>query len=59
MKKLFAIIVLAICAVFVTSCTIGTPGIASIQNVIEDFLCEVDFNNVTSDLEFANKIFKK
>ncbi len=56
MKKLFAIIVLAICAVFVTSCTIGTPGIASIQNVMEDFLCEVDFNNVTSDLEFSNKI---
>ena len=56
MKKLFAILVLAICAISVASCTFGTPGAASIEDVMEDFFCEVDFENVTSNLDFAEKV---
>lgn len=56
MKKLFAILVLAICAISVASCAFGTPGAASIEAVMEDFFCEVDFENVTSNLDFAEKV---
>ena len=56
MKKLFAILVLAICAISVASCAFGTPGAASVEDVMEDFFCEVDFENVTSNLDFAEKV---
>lgn len=56
MKKLFAVVVLTICAVFVASCAIGTPGFASVENVAEDFFCDVNFDYVTENLDFVNNV---
>ncbi len=56
MKKLFAILVLAICAGFVASCTLNNPDIAGIEKVMDEFFCDVEFDNVTSDLDFVDKV---
>ena len=56
MKKLFAILVLAICAFSVASCTIGTPGAANVEKVMEEFFCDMEFNNVTEDLNFVDEV---
>lgn len=56
MKKLLAVVVLTICAVFVTSCTIGTAGFAGVEKVAENFFCDVDFDNVTENLDFVDKV---
>ena len=56
MKRLFAILVLVICAFSVASCAIGTPGAATIEKVMEEFFYDVDFENVTSDLNFVDKV---
>ena len=56
MKKLFAILVLAICAGFVASCTLNNPDIAGIEKVMDEFFCDVEFDNVTSDLDFIDKV---
>ena len=56
MKKLFTVLVLTICACFVASCTIGTPGFASVEKVAENFFCDVKFDKVTEDLDFVNNV---
>ena len=56
MKKLFAVVVLTICAVFVASCAIGTPGFASVEKVAENFFSDVNFNNVTENLDFVDNL---
>ena len=56
MKKLFAILVLAICVLSFTSCAIGTPGVASVESVMEDFFKDVDFENVQGNLDFVSQV---
>ena len=56
MKKLFAILVLAICAGFVASCTLNNPDIPVIEQVMDEFFCDVEFDNVTSDLDFVDNV---
>ena len=56
MKKLFTVLVLTICACFVASCTIGTPGFASVEKVAENFFSDVKFDKVTEDLDFVNNV---
>ena len=56
MKKLFAILVLAICVLSFTSCAIGTPGVASVESVMEDFFKDVYFENVQGNLDFVSQV---
>lgn len=56
MKKIFAVIILAIFVLSFTSCTMGKPGIASVESVMENFFSDVDFENVDGNLDFVKEI---
>ena len=56
MKKLIAILVLAILVLTFTSCEVGTPGVTSLDTVMEEFFSDVDFDNVDGDLDFVNNV---
>ena len=56
MKKLFAILVLAICSFSLVACTFGTAGTASIEKVMEEFFLDVEFDNVTENLTFLENV---
>lgn len=56
MKKLIAILVLAILVLTFTSCEVGTPGVTSLDTVMEEFFSDVDFENVDGDLNFVKNV---